>query len=871
MHGAPGQQCVQPGQSALAPTLVQGVGGRGREVALAGHGQLAQAASRELDHAALGQRGERRVDQVGRRRHVGPGGAGAQLLERRDGVLRGGSPEHGHDRAQRVGLDARASEHGVGLRRRDLHAAAGRGQGCELLRMRGRVEHQHVGGALAQDLKPRKAVVVGHRDDAVAVGLERPLQHGRISPARADDQRVRPVAARIGQRRKPPLDICDEHDDRLSAAGQRRQCSRSATGPLGQRHRHGLPRSRHRPGDAEPGGRCDLDWLTLGPRNDVAHHEPRRECTAPVVDLEAADDVVTRARVQHLRLSAPPPGHGAAVRRGVGDLQPQVLAALAHALDPHELRSRDEQVDGGVAVTAGLEARELAGQVERDLADGDDGVDHRAAHGRALGQVLRRVRPQGGREGLDGAGRDAQAGGRAMAAEALEVSAAGGEARVQVVGRDGAATALATLALERDQDDRARMALDEARGDDADHALVPALSRGHENVVAALECPAARDLRRCGAQDRVLDPLALAVAGLELLGQRLGFGARRREQEVERESRVTKPARRVDARCQAEAEVGRTHASRVDTGARHQRAEAGAVGLGEASQAAPHQRAVLVGERDDVGDRRQRHQIGELVQCGRQHGRVAAVPARPQRLGELEHDACAAQVGEWIGRSRGGARGHDRGIGQHVPRAVMVGHDDVESELAGASDRFGSGDAAVDRDQQAGATGGQRLDRLDRDPVTVLEATGEERLDVGVQQPQYLDGEGRGAHSVDVVIAVDDERPAGGDGVLDQDAGLFDIPQLERVVQRAVALEERLRRGRIGQAAPHEHLCGDALHAEFGGEPAHLVGAARGDRERRGHPANLGFGPDAAPPGQRWTSTCRMRPSSSRSRGAGPW
>ena len=143
--------------------------------------------------------------------------------------------------------------------------------------------------------------------------------------------------------------------------------------------------------------------------------------------------------------------------------------------------------------------------------------------------------------------------------------------------------------------------------------------------------------------------------------------------------------------------------------------------------------------------------------------------------------------------------------------------------------------------------GRQRLDGLDGDAVAVLEATGQERLDLGAQQPQHLDGERRGADAVDVVVAVHDDRPAGRDRTLDQRAGLGDVAQRERIVQRAVALEERPRRGRIGQPAPHQHLCRDPLQAELGGEPAHLVGAARRDRERRGHPANLGLGPDAAP------------------------
>ncbi len=317
-----------------------------------------------------------------------------------------------------------------------------------------------------------------------------------------------------------------------------------------------------------------------------------------------------------------------------------------------QLRAGHEQVDAGIAVAAGLEARQLARELERDLADGDDGIDDRAAHAGVLGQVLGRVRAHRGRELLDRARRDAEAGGGAVAAEALEVPAAGREARVQVVGRDRAAAALAALAVERDQHDGPRVTVDEARGDDADHALVPALARGHEHAVAALERAAALDLGGGGAQDRVLDPLALAVALLDLLGQRLGLVARGREQQVERERGVAEAAGGVDARREAEAEIGRAHARRIDARARHQRAQARPIGLGEAPHPAAHERAVLVGERHDVGDRGERDEIGELVERRRQRGRVAAVTARPERLRELEHDARAAQVGERVAGAR---------------------------------------------------------------------------------------------------------------------------------------------------------------------------------------------------------------------------
>src|SRR6185436_14421491 len=148
----------------------------------------------------------------------------------------------------------------------------------------------------------------------------------------------------------------------------------------------------------------------------------------------------------------------------------------------------------------------------------------------------------------DGGGLDRQAGRGAMPAEAVEVATAGSEPCMQVVGGDRAAAALAALAVEGDQDDRARVAFHQTRGDDADHALVPAFAGGHEDAVAALERAAARDLGRRGPQDRVLDLLAFAIAALELLGQRLRLRARWGEQEVERELRVAQPAGRVDAR-----------------------------------------------------------------------------------------------------------------------------------------------------------------------------------------------------------------------------------------------------------------------------------------------------------------------------------
>ena len=352
--------------------------------------------------------------------------------------------------------------------------------------------------------------------------------------------------------------------------------------------------------------------------------------------------------------------------------------------------------------------------------------------------------------------------------------------------------------------------------------------------------------------------------------------ARRREQEVERERRIAQPAGGVDARREPEAEVGCAHARRVDAGARHERAQAGAVGLGEAPQAAPHERAVLVGQRHDVGDRRQRDEVGELVERRRQVGRVAAVTARPERLRELEHDARAAQVGERIGRAGGRARGHDRRVRQHVARAVVVGHDDVEPELAGARDGLGSGDAAVDGDQQPGAGGCQRLDA--RRPRRRSRA----RSDwAGTARPR------RPAAAAPRRRAPSRRRRRRRSRRARRSAAL------PRSRSRSARRPRPCRRARTDRAAgrrcrgtraprpasvsPRRTSTSAVTRwsPSSAGELAHLVGAARRDRERRGHPANLGLGPDAAPPRREAVSARRARAGCGRAPRAaaapGPW
>src|SRR5664280_1901905 len=102
-----------------------------------------------------------------------------------------------------------------------------------------------------------------------------------------------------------------------------------------------------------------------------------------------------------------------------------------------------------------------------------------------------------------------------VAPEALQQARASDDAAVQVEGRDRAARPLPVAAGAGHQHHRAREALHQPRGDNADNALVPVLAGDHVGAPAPLRFGPGLDLLNSVAQDPVLDYLALAVQLLE--------------------------------------------------------------------------------------------------------------------------------------------------------------------------------------------------------------------------------------------------------------------------------------------------------------------------------------------------------------------
>ena len=113
------------------------------------------------------------------------------------------------------------------------------------------------------------------------------------------------------------------------------------------------------------------------------------------------------------------------------------------------------------------------------------------------------------------------------------------------------------------------------------------------------------DLVDRGAQDPLLDGLPLAVQLFELEREPARLLAIVAQEQLERRLRPAEPPRRVDARRESKADRTFVARRRIDARHAHQRAQPGLLRLSEAAQPAQRERAVLVDERDDVGDSRE--------------------------------------------------------------------------------------------------------------------------------------------------------------------------------------------------------------------------------------------------------------------------
>ena len=192
----------------------------------------------------------------------------------------------------------------------------------------------------------------------------------------------------------------------------------------------------------------------------------------------------------------------------------------------------------------------------------------------------------------------------------------------EIDARDRAAGAGADAArLERDGEGRPSEPLLEARGDEADHAGMPAFGGGDDDGALLLDAERGHGLGLGLRHGGELDRLALAVEAVELGGEARAFGRIVLHEQIDAERGATDAAAGIDARPEQEAEMpglGRAAEPRDI----HQGGEPGIVAPTQRQQPLGDEGAVEALERHHVGNRAERDQVEQAEEIG-----LAAAPA----------------------------------------------------------------------------------------------------------------------------------------------------------------------------------------------------------------------------------------------------
>ena len=205
----------------------------------------------------------------------------------------------------------------------------------------------------------------------------------------------------------------------------------------------------------------------------------------------------------------------------------------------------------GVAGAEGAEGGEGADRALGELLGLDDGIDATAGL-----EVLLAETPLG--DGLERApeveeslGVEGDAGGVAVAAEPREVLAALAERVDEVEALDAPGAPLPHAALDADDEGGLVEALDDAGGDDADDAGVPAFGPEDETAGTGTLLGLGDGLD----EHPLLDPAAVGVGLVELRGERAGLVEARGPEQLEADGGVVEAAGGVDAGAEMEADL----------------------------------------------------------------------------------------------------------------------------------------------------------------------------------------------------------------------------------------------------------------------------------------------------------------------------
>ena len=358
--------------------------------------------------------------------------------------------------------------------------------------------------------------------------------------------------------------------------------------------------------------------------------------------------------------------------------------------------------------------------------------------------------------------------------------------------------------------------LRESSRHDPDHARMPAAVGQYERRIAVGIEPLLR-LFRGRKLDAPLLRLPLGVELVHVVGEGFGPGCIRRGEQFDATGGLAESAGRIEAGGEPEGHVFAVELRLLMKLRQfHEPSEAGPAPQPQAFEAVLHEDPVLVEQRHDVGHGPERRQTDRLEQHLAESWRHLFGPTGPRgdRPCEFEGHAGAAQLAEGVTRT-GEPRMHEHGrLRKRVCERVVIGDDQFEAEFAGPGGLGHARDPAIDRDDEARALRGERLEGCGVQAVALLQPIGHVPRGLCVERIEASHEDRGGAHAVGVVITVDDDLPAGPGGGEDPIGGVGHARQrlgIAEIGERA--REERLHGGCIGDAAGGEQGGHDARHA----------------------------------------------------------
>ena len=397
---------------------------------------------------------------------------------------------------------------------------------------------------------------------------------------------------------------------------------------------------------------------------------------------------------------------------------------------------------------------------------------------------------QGGPEIVQLVNFDVQPRGQGVAAEAHKVFGTGVQRLEQVEATEAAAGALARVPVETDHNGGQGVLLRQPGGGDADDTLMPPVAGQDDRRVRHRTGELGVGL----VPDLCFNVLPLAVQ-LAQLHRKLGGGPGVcGHQQLRCSLRLAQPAGGVQPGGQTEANGRGSELAGVDGGLPHHGGNARAGRGAQLFQPTAYKTAVFPHKGHHVRHGAYGHKVRVLLQ------HLAAVPLAG--AGQLQRHAHTGQVFVGIRVPVLLAVYNCDGPGElAVAALVMVGDDDLQPDPGGVVHLGQGGDAAVHGDEEIDAPGAEGVHSAVIQPVALLvpvRYVGQTAEALGAQIVRQQAGGGDAVH---IIVAVDGDGLAPGDGLSDPFNGCRHAGHQHGVVQHFIA-EEQLRRRLAAADAP---------------------------------------------------------------------